>query len=311
MSKNSKMSLDDMAVRNAIRGALDSLGLQELFKEKEKMDEYRRVSSMPDEVKQKEVHRVDFNPVGEKISIVPIHDIHYGAYNCNKDKFKAFIDYILNTEDTYTIGLGDLIENATKTSVGMGVYEEEVHIDEQIEHMTNLLEPLARAGKLLGLMPGNHEYRTSVLIKMDPMKLIAKHLSRVTGIEIPFLGYQGFHKWVIGDQIYKAHTFHGRASAGTPGGRINAVRKQNNIMLDADIYFMGHVHAIQDDSDQGFIIDDSTDTLISRRRHYVIGGSLLSYFDGYAEMMGLVPSPQGLVRIDLYKNEKRIVIHKP
>ena len=162
--------------------------------------------------------------------------------------------------------------------------------------MQEMLEPLARKGKILGLMPGNHEYRTAVLIKMDPMRLIAKNLTKITGNHVPFLGYQGFHKWVVGNQIYKAHSFHGRSGAETP---------------DADIYFMGHVHSVQDDKDQVFRIDDATDMLVPHNRHYVIGGSLLSYFDGYAEMMGLAPSPQGLTRIDLFKDKKKIIIHKP
>lgn len=305
------MSENVTTVESAVQAALQGIGLGDTLKQQQKLKDFYAIGNIPDEVRMKEVVRHDFNPVGDRISIVPIHDIHYGALNSNKKKFKAFVDYILNTEDTYTIGLGDLIENATKGSVGMGVYEEEVHIDEQIDHMQEMLEPLAKAGKLLGLMPGNHEYRTSVLIRMDPMRLIAKNLSKITGVDIPFLGYQGFHKWVVGNQTYKAHTFHGRSSAGTPGGRLNAVRKQRDIMHDADIYFMGHVHDLKDDADIVYRIDDATDTLITHKRHYVIGGSLLSYFESYAEMMGLSPSPQGLVKIDLLKNEKKIIIYKP
>lgn len=297
-------------IEELVKSALQGMGIDKLVREKQELESFYKINQMSDEIKMKQVSKHKFETDADKISIVPVHDIHYGSLNCNKEKFRAFLDYILSTPDTYMIGLGDLIENATKTSVGMGVYEEEVHIDEQIEHMTALLEPLAKAGKILGLMPGNHEYRTSVLIRLDPMRLIAKRLSKETGIEVPFLGYQGFHKWLVGDQVYKAHTFHGRGSAGTPGGRINAVRRQRDIMLDADMYFMGHVHSIQHDMDSGYIIDDENDLLIQKKRHYIIGGSLLTYFEGYAEMMGLTPAPQGLVQVDLYKNEKKIIIHR-
>lgn len=305
------MELHPSSIEASIQQALNGMGLADSFQQKKKLDAFYAVNEMPDEVRMKEIHRVDFNPAGDRISIVPVHDIHYGAENSNKLKFQAFLDYIEATEDTYMLGVGDLIENATKTSVGMGVYEQEIHVDRQIDDMQEMLEPLARKGKILGLMPGNHEYRTSVLIKMDPMRLIAKNLSKITGNPVPFLGYQGFHKWVVGNQTYKAHSFHGRSAAGTPGGRINAIRKQRDVMLDADIYFMGHVHSIQDDKDQVFRIDDATDTLVPHNRHYVIGGSLLSYFGGYAEMMALAPAPQGLVRVDLLKDKKKIIIHKP
>jgi hypothetical protein len=303
--------IQPLSVEDAVKKTLQGMGLSESFQNTAKLDAFYAINEMPDEVNMKQIHRVDFTPKGDRISIVPVHDIHYGSHNANKLKFQAFLDYIEKTEDTYMLGVGDLIENATKGSVGMGVYEEEIHIDRQIDDMQDMLEPLARKGKILGLMPGNHEYRTAVLIKMDPMRLIAKNLSKITGVDVPFLGYQGFHKWVVGNQTYKAHSFHGRSAAGTPGGRINAVRKQRDIMLDADMYFMGHVHSIQDDADQGFRIDDATDTLVPHKRHYVIGGSLLSYFDGYAEMMGLAPAPQGLVKVDLLKDKKKIIIHKP
>lgn len=306
------MSVESGAnVEQAVLDALAKLGLNDTVVESKKLEQFYEIGRMPDEIQEKQVHRVDFSPKGDRITIIPIHDIHYGSVNSNKDKFRAYVDYILRTPDTYTIGLGDLIENATKTSVGLGVYEQEVHIDEQIEHMAEWLEPLAKEGKLLGLMPGNHEYRTAVLTKLDPMRMVARELTKATGVHVPFLGYQGYHKWVIGDQVYKAMTFHGRSSAGTPGGRINSVRKMANVAAEMDMYFMGHVHSIQDDTDVYYYIDDEDDRLKFKKRHYIIGGSLLTYFGGYAEMMALAPSPQGLVKVDLMKDRHQVIVHKP
>lgn len=115
--------LHPSSIQASIQQALQGMGLADSFKEKKKLDAFYTVNEMPDEVQVKQVHRVDFNPIGDRISIVPVHDIHYGAHNCNKLKFQAFLDYIEDSEDTYMLSVGDLIENATKTSVGMGVYE--------------------------------------------------------------------------------------------------------------------------------------------------------------------------------------------
>lgn len=307
---------ENMNLHDAVKNALKDLGLDEKVKQANRLDRFYEVGDLPDEVREKAVHVVRFDgvtpffgrtypvPQGDRISLVPLHDIHLGAINSNVKKFEAYIDYILNTPDTYTIGLGDLIENATNTSVGMGVYESEFHIDEQIDQIVEHLRPLADAGKLLGLMPGNHEYRTMKLVKLDPMYLVAKEL------KVPYLGWSGYYKFVVGSETYKAFCFHGAGGAGTPGGRLNAIRKLRDVAHDMDLYFMGHVHSKQHEPDTVYYIDDETDTVKSKERHYIIGGSLLSYFGSYAEMMGLSPASQGHVRVDLYLDRHRIKVHR-
>ena len=302
---------ESVNLHEAIMQALKGMGINpESIKKQHELDRFYQIGEMPDEVRPKQVHVHRFDdaqhpaPVGEYISLVPIHDIHLGAINSNRAKFQAYVDYILQSPDTYTIGIGDLIENATKCSVGMGVYESEFHIDEQVDQMTEILRPLAEAGKLLGLMPGNHEYRTMKLVALDPMRLVAQALN------VPYLGWSGYLKFVVGNQVYKAFCFHGSSSASTPAGRLNAIRKLRDVAHDMDIYFMGHVHSKQYDSDLVYYIDDATDTVQAKERHYVIGGSLLTYFGSYAEMMGLAPAPQGLVRVDLYKDVHRVKVHR-
>lgn len=297
-------------LNDAVLDALKQMGLEETLKQHNRLDKFYQIGELPDEVQQKKVNVIRFDgkefaaPQGDRISIVPLHDIHLGAINSNKDKFKAYVDYILNTPDTYTIGLGDLIENSTKCSVGMGVYESEFHIDDQVDQIADYLRPLAEAGKLLGLMPGNHEYRTMKLVKLDPMYLVAKELG------VPYLGWSGYFAFYVGSEKYTAFTFHGASGAGTPGGRINSIRKLRDVAHDMDMYFMGHVHSKQYDSDSVYYVDPATDTIKSKERHYIIGGSLLSYFGSYAEMMGLAPAPQGLVRVDLYKDGHRVKVYR-
>lgn len=303
-------------LHDAVKNALKDMGLDEKVKQGNRLDRFYEIGDLPDEIQEKKVHTIHFDgktkfnghiypkPQGDRVTLVPLHDIHLGAINSNIKKFEAYVNYVLNTPDTYTIGLGDLIENATKCSVGMGVYESDFHIDDQIDQMVEHLRPLAEAGKLLGLMPGNHEYRTMKLVKLDPMYLIAKEL------KVPYLGWSGYYRFVVGKQTYKALCFHGASGSGTPGGRINAIRKLRDVAHDMDMYFMGHVHSKQYDPDSVYYIDDESDTVKSKQRHYIIGGSLLSYFGSYAEMAGLSPAPQGQVRVDLYTDIHRIKVYR-
>lgn len=238
-----------------------------------------------------------FKTDSDHISIVPITDLHYGAKKHNRELLKEYLSYIMNTPDCYAIGLGDYLENATRTSIGLGMYEEDVHFPEQYEAMEDLLRPLAKAGKLLGLHSGNHEMRTTLAVGMDPVYLLAKSL------DVPYLGYTAFHKWVVGDVVYKAVTLHGRSGAKSPTGRLNALRGLRDI-AQADIYLMGHMHDRQCHKELIYRINDETDTVEAVQRYYIIAGGLLEWPGSYADMMALPPVQPGLVRIDLYSCHK-------
>lgn len=289
---------------------LYDLGLNKLtLGDLNSIEKFRAVGrDIQDEVRPKQVQIVRFDgemlpkPKGDRVSIIPINDIHYGALSCNREKFEAYVDYILNTDDTYTIGVGDLIENATKFSVGMAMYEESVHLPDQLEYMADRLRPLAESGKLLGLQPGNHEFRTSVLAGIDPMQVLARWL------DVPYLGWQAYWLFDVDGERYKALTFHGSSGASTRTGKLNAVRRLNQIIPDADFYVMGHVHDVAHDWDEYWTIDENGQ-LVRRQRHYIIAGSLLSYFGGYPEMAGYAPSPLRLVRIDMLSNRHEVQFH--
>lgn len=272
-------------------------------------DSFKLLSRTGDvEIRPKEAMIIRFDgehypkPEGDRISLIPINDIHYGSLSCNREKFEEYLDYILKSPDTYTTGVGDLIENATKFSVGMAMYEETSHLPDQLEYIAEKLRPLVKAKKIFGLQPGNHEYRLSVLSGLDPMAILAKWL------EIPYLGWQAYWSFDVDGERYKALTYHGAGGSVTKGGKLNNVRKMKEIMADADIYVMGHVHDLIHDFDEFNTITDDGE-IVRKRRHYVVAGSLLSYFGGYPEMAGFAPSPMGLARIDMFRNRHEVQVH--
>lgn len=239
-----------------------------------------------------------FKVPSDRISIVPITDLHYGAKNCNVKKLEAYLAYIMRTPGCYGIGLGDYMEFATRTSVGLGMYEEDIHSQEQFEFIKRVLTPLARAKKLIGLHDGNHEMRARKN-GLNPIKILADDLG------IPYLGYMAMHKWIVGDQLYRAVTVHGSSGARTSSGRLQALKRITDV-VEADLYMMGHLHDQVHFHDQVYRIDPAVDHSVRRIRHYVICGSLLEYFDGYAEMMSLPPTPTGLIRIDLHADRHHV-----
>lgn len=245
------------------------------------------------------LHVSCFHNAHDGISIVPLADLHLGAKKHNAPLLKKYISYILNTPNCYAIGLGDYIENATRTSVGLGMYEEDFHFPEQYERIEQMLKPLAAAKKLLGLHIGNHELRSTLAAGIDPVYMLCRSL------DVPYLKYTAFHKWVVGDVVYRAVTLHGRSGAKTPSGRLNAVRSLRDIAV-ADVYLMGHLHDRQMFRETSYEVDHANDRVVPAIRYYIIAGGLLSWPESYADMTVLPPMTSGLVEIKLSGKKKSV-----
>lgn len=251
----------------------------------------------------KKVHTYHFNEEIHKeegLILLPITDVHLGNRHANIPYFKRYVDYILNTPNAVTILNGDLAETATKVSVGMAMFEEDMNIPEQLEMLEEILQPLAEAGKILGIGPGNHEERVANMIGLNPMKMLADKLG------VPYFGYQGFFRIIVNNITYKASFFHGAGGGATVGSKANTAEKMNKIIPNADLYFSGHTHGRQSHQDIVYMMDEESDELVPHIRTYVVGGSFVEYWGAYPEMKALAPSITGLVRCELRPDRKDI-----
>lgn len=237
----------------------------------------------------------------EPVIIIPLADIHLGNKGCNLEKLEQIVKLINETPNCYTILLGDLTETATKTSIGLGIFDEDFHIDVQLASVKKILKPLAEQGKILGALIGNHEMRLAYTVNLNPTYMICESL------DIPYLGYQGYLSLAVGNQTYRILATHGTGNASTPQGKIAAVRKLVNI-ADADIYLMGHVHGRMYDNDIIHEMDEQSGTVVPRIRHYVVCGSFLEYWGTYAEMKLLSPAITGSVMLVLDPDIKDVRI---
>ena len=60
---------------------------------------------------------------GHDITIIPISDVHLGAAECMEQEFISFVETVRNSENVYITLGGDLLNNATKSSVS-NIYDE-------------------------------------------------------------------------------------------------------------------------------------------------------------------------------------------
>ena len=129
------------------------------------------------------------------IQLIGFSDQHIGAKTCNKDKLYHAREYILKN-NVKVFDLGDLLELATRYSVGAGVYEQVLNPDEQIDKAIDFYEPIAKKGLLLAMTSSNHHARAFKEVGID----ITKQIARI--LRVPYVGHSGFLYLRVGKQTY-------------------------------------------------------------------------------------------------------------
>ena len=130
---------------------------------------------MPQDISQLEIH--------------PFADEHIGDEYCDIKRLLAIIDYVKNTPNAYCILNGDIVDNATKTSIG-DTYTQEFNPMEQLQKAVEMLSPIK--DKILCITHGNHENRTYKKEGINLSYLIAAQLGlqdRYTHTEVTKLNF--------------------------------------------------------------------------------------------------------------------------
>ena len=88
------------------------------------------------------VIKIDLPKEIECIELHTFADEHIGDEHCDLDRLKNRIEYVANTPNAYCLLNGDIIDNATKTSIG-DIYLQAFNPMEQLENAVKLFKPLA------------------------------------------------------------------------------------------------------------------------------------------------------------------------
>lgn len=228
-----------------------------------------------------------------------ISDVHLGHRQCNEDRFKRNLDFIQEREMPFA-DLGDLIENATRDSVGAGVYEQEAIADAQIERAEQYYKPFADKRLLKAMLIGNHELRSFIASGMNPTRLMAKHIG------VPYGGFGCFHVIKVGKERYTVYSSHGGSAATTTGGKFNALKRiADNVQ--ADIVIMGHVHEPIFHSRLRF--NTNGQGKVTKEVQYLVSnGAYLDWWGSYGQVKAYSPNRQGNAKINLLGDRKQIEV---
>jgi UDP-2,3-diacylglucosamine pyrophosphatase LpxH len=235
------------------------------------------------------------SPKKDRVGIVPIGDIHVGSGQCDWDKVLRELDYILNTPDTYMLGMGDYCDMASKmVRKGPCVFDSTLSPMQQYEKIYNAFRPLAEQGKVLGLLRGNHEEWIHEDSGIDIVSLLCREL------RVPYLGSACDLVINVNAQRYAGYILHGSSNAKTSSSKLVSLL---NITKDiyANFFIMGHVHQIA--------VAKTSKRIDGKeiKCYYVTSGHFLKFEGGYAQTFGMSSSPTGTAKIMLFAD--RFDIH--
>lgn len=172
-------------------------------------------------------------------------DEHIGDPHSDIQRLRDRIDHVANTPNAYCILNGDILDFASRTSIG-DIETRELNIMEQIRFGVELFSPIA--DKIICITNGNHENRGYRKEGIDTSLIIATQL----GLSDMYSQTSAFIFLKFGESTKK----HGRTSPktlytiyvnhGSGGGRkegAKAIRLADMASVcDADIYIHSHTH---------------------------------------------------------------------
>lgn len=225
------------------------------------------------------------------IILAPLYDVHLGHENHDGKLFKKHVQWIKDTPNVLSFNGGDLIENASKVSVGEGVYQQTETPDEQIRSALSAVMPIKH--KVLFSLPGNHEARTN-LMGVDIASWIASTLGTPYFKDYCFCTI----RWRGNNFRLLAH--HGSGAATTAGAQRMAARKAIGWAHKLDLLWTGHLHNALVDPFYQTDVDQETGLIVERTAMILISPSYLRYFGSYAATKQYPPGHRGLGVVELH-----------
>lgn len=248
-----------------------------------------------------------------EIVIHLLSDWHIGSRKADTKAIKQMIDTIRDNPNHYCIILGDLINNATRTSVS-DCYEEALTPQQQINCLNDYLYPIK--DKILGAVSGNHEGRTYKTDGIDLLYNVMAQLGiqdRYDSTAVLLFLRLGTSKAKLKESngsgekrmnCYTLYLSHGSGGGATIGGKANKLKKKADI-VNADIVVAGHTHQAIVFPQARYEVDTRNNSVYKKITYCVNADALLDY-EAYAETFGLPPGTMINPTIALCGKEKRI-----
>ena len=215
-------------------------------------------------------------------------DEHIGDPNSDISRLKQRIDYVKDTPNAYCIMNGDILDTATRSSIG-DIETREFNIMEQIQTGIGLFGCIK--DKILCITNGNHENRVYRKEGVDISRLIAMQLGIASKYSpdavILFLRF-GWDGKQGRPMSYVGYALHGSGGGRKEGAKAIRLADMASI-CDADFYIHSHTH-LPMIMKQGYIrIDRHNSTYRNATKLFVNTAANLDY-GGYGVAGEFKPS---------------------
>lgn len=236
----------------------------------------------------------------QDIEVLEIHtfaDEHIGDEHCDIERLMNRIEYVKNTPNVYCILNGDILDNATKTSIG-DTYMQEFNPMEQLQKATELFSPIK--DKILCITHGNHENRTYKKEGINLSYLIAKQLgladkytSTSAVLFIRFGKVSNGKRETNGSgnvrkMCYTIYALHGSGGGRKEGAKAIRLADMASI-IDTDIYIHSHTH-LPMIMKQGFYRIDLRNSAVAHVDKLFVNTAANLNYGGYGEAGEFKPS---------------------
>lgn len=219
---------------------------------------------------------------GDTFRLYPFSDSHLGSVESAENHLIKKVKECAELGRLgLAIGVGDWSDCITKNDKrfrmnGLADWVQKSDIIEsQRERVKEIYSPLSEQGQLIGVGTGNHEETIHSLHDND----ITRHYCKDLGV--PYAGYQAFivlkfrRKGGAGYDVV-CHSWHGSGAAQTEGARLGRLMRLVND-IEADIYLMGHLHAITTHTPDRLVV--RAGKLLSVRLAATLTGSWLKTYN--------------------------------
>lgn len=241
--------------------------------------------------------KIDLPRALENVELHIFADEHLGDEQCDVKRLLQRIEYVKSKPNAYCILNGDIIDNATRTSIG-DVYAQEFNPMEQLQRALDIFEPIK--DKILCITHGNHENRTYKKEGINLSYLIAKQLGlagRYTPTSAVLFIRVGEdatrHRETNGSGnirkiCYTAYVLHGSGGGRKEGAKAIRLADMASI-IDTDIYIHSHTHLPMIMKQAFHRIDPRNNTVALVNKLFVNTAANLNY-GGYGEAEAFKPS---------------------
>lgn len=235
-----------------------------------------------------------------EIEVLELHtfaDEHIGDEHCDLKRLLSRIEYVKNTPHAYCILNGDIIDNATRTSIG-DTYTQVFNPMEQLTRAVEIFDPIR--DKILCITHGNHENRTYKKEGINLSFLLAKQLGlgdKYTSTSAVLFIRVGESsrglKETNGSGRYRQICYTGYVLHGSGGGRkegAKAIRLADMAsIIDCDWYIHSHTHLPMVMKQAFHRIDERNSKVALVNKLFVNTAANLDY-GGYGEAGEFKPS---------------------